>query len=102
MIRRVSGHYGASVLIAGGLTRALEERDDKRPLISDIPVLAQPFLQVSHKVILVHRPAVYSVEPPIGFKGDWRSLAVLRIVKNQSGKMGDVEVCFEGEYGLFS
>ena len=82
------------VVAISQLSRACEQRNDKRPLMSDLRE-AGGLEQDADLIVFPYRPAYYGEDAPPG-------MAELRVVKNRQGPTGFVECAFVEEQTLFA
>jgi len=81
------------VLALSQLNRALEQRSDKRPLLSDLRESGS-LEQDADLVMMIHRPEYYDPEAE-------RGAAELRIAKHRNGPVGKLDLYFNEEYVRF-
>ena len=81
------------VVALSQLNRGVEDREDKRPRLSDIRE-SGAIEQDADQIVMLHRPEYYD---PMNKPG----LAELIIAKNRHGSSGIVEVSFEGPFTRF-
>lgn len=83
------------VMILSQMNRGLEQRSDKRPLLSDLRQSGS-LEQDADVVVLLYRDEVYNRESPdLG-------IAELIIAKHRSGPTGLVRLAFSGQYTRFA
>lgn len=82
------------VFAAAQLSRALETRTDKRPVLSDLRE-AGDLENDSDVVIFIYRPDQYEKET------DKHSIAELIVAKHRNGNVGSVETLFRGMFTQF-
>ena len=82
------------VLAAAQLSRAVEQRTDKRPVLSDLRESGS-LEQDADIVMFIHRPDANDLESP---KHD---LAELMVAKHRNGPTGSVEADFRGNLARF-
>jgi len=83
------------MLALSQLNRSLENRDDKRPIISDLRDSGSIEQDADH-IIFIYRDEVYND------KSAQKSIADLIVGKQRNGSIGGVKVKFEGEYSRFT
>lgn len=81
------------VLLLCQLNRKCDERDDKRPMLSDLRSSGE-IEQSADFVAMLYREAIY--DPDCG-----SDLAELAVLKNRSGHKGRVHLWFHGDRSLF-
>ena len=82
------------VIALSQLSRAVEQRHDKRPILSDLRESGQ-IEQDSDLVMFIYREEYYDKET------ERQGLADLIIAKHRNGGLGDVELTFAKEYPRF-
>ena len=82
------------VLAAAQLSRAVEQRTDKRPVLSDLRESGS-LEQDADIVMFIHRPDAMEQESPN------HNLAELMVAKHRNGPTGTVEVVFRGNLARF-
>jgi replicative DNA helicase len=87
---------GISVIAAAQLSREVEKRRDKWPIMSDLRESGN-LEQDADNILLLHRPEVYEPE-----KQDLRGLAHINVVKQRNGPPGVVDLRWEGACMRFS
>jgi replicative DNA helicase len=75
------------VVAAAQLSRAVEQRNDKRPLLSDLRESGS-IEQDSDVVMFIYRDAYYNPETPDGNKAE------IHVTKHRNGPTGMVELIF--------
>lgn len=93
-LKGLAKHFEVPVIAVSQLNRAVEQRQDKRPQLSDIRSSGAIEQDADH-IWFVHRPVVYDsgVEP---------RLAHVLVRKGRYGPTGDVEVNFDAIYTTFT
>ncbi|MDP9401132.1 MAG: replicative DNA helicase [Actinomycetota bacterium] len=82
------------VIALSQLSRAVEQRHDKRPILSDLRESGQ-IEQDSDLVMFIYREEYYDKET------ERQGLADLIVAKHRNGGLGDVELTFAKEYPKF-
>lgn len=80
------------VLAAAQLSRAVEQRTDRRPVLSDLRESGS-LEQDSYCVMFIHRN---EIEKP-----ERRNVAEIIVAKHRNGATGSIELVFRGEYSKF-
>jgi replicative DNA helicase len=94
-IKLMARELDVPVILLSQLNRALEQRSDKRPLLSDLRE-SGAIEQDADVVLMCHRDEYF--EPDSPYKG----LAEILIRKQRNGAPGEIWLRFQGEYSRFS
>lgn len=94
-LKALAKELGVPVLALSQLSRALEARTDKRPILADLRD-SGGIEQDADVVLMLHREEVYRSDP-----GEWRGVAELLIRKNRQGPTGDVLLTWRAEHAAF-
>jgi replicative DNA helicase len=94
-IKLLAKELDIPVIALSQLNRGPEQRNDKRPLLSDLRESGS-IEQDSDMVLLVHREDMYEPESPRAGEAD------LILAKHRNGPTGVVAVAFQGRYSRFS
>jgi replicative DNA helicase len=94
MLKALARDLNVPVLAAAQLSRAVEQRQDKRPLLSDLRESGS-IEQDSDVVMFIYRDAYYDPETQD------ESKAEINIAKHRNGPTGLVELYFQPELTLF-
>lgn len=94
-LKRIARRLGIHVMALAQLNRKVEERRDKRPLMSDLRDSGQ-VEQDADVIMLLHRPEVYWPD-----KEDLKGVGILDVAKNRNGPTGVVRLNFEKAYTRF-
>ncbi len=87
------------VVALSQLRRSVEERNDKRPILSDLRE-SGALEQDADVVIFIHRPELYGIESyPDG--ESTQGIAEVMISKQRNGPTGDVKLTFVKQYARF-
>jgi replicative DNA helicase len=89
-LKALAKELGVAVIALAQLNRKVEDRPDRRPVLSDLRDSGE-IEQDADIVILVHRPEMYDPENP-----DLRGYAEALIRKQRSGSLGDVPLRYDG------
>ena len=87
------------VIALSQLRRSVEERGDKRPILSDLRE-SGALEQDADVVIFIHRPELYGIESyPDG--SPTAGVAEVMISKQRNGPTGEIKLAFVKEYARF-
>jgi replicative DNA helicase len=95
-LKALAKELGVAVIALAQLNRKVEERPDRRPVLSDLRDSGE-IEQDADIVALVHRPEMYEPENP-----ELRGFAELLVRKHRGGPLGDVLLRFDGPTCSFS
>ena len=87
-LKALAKEHAAIIICLAQLSRKVEDRKDRRPLMSDLRESGS-IEQDADKILLLHRPEYY--EPD---REELRGKAILIMAKNRNGPTGDVELLF--------
>jgi replicative DNA helicase len=82
------------VLAAAQLSRAIEQRSDKEPQLSDLRESGS-LEQDSDIVMFIHRPELYEKDPVN------QNLAQIKVAKHRNGPVGTIEMVFRAKLAKF-
>ena len=88
-LKIMANEYNVPIVILAQLSRGVEQRQDKRPMLSDLRDSGS-IEQDSNVVAFLHRP---DEEEP--------NIVQLTIQKNREGSLGTIDYYFEGKYMTF-
>lgn len=88
-LKIMANEYNVPIVILAQLSRGVEQRQDKRPMLSDLRDSGS-IEQDSNVVAFLHRP---NEEEP--------NVVQLTIQKNREGSLGTIDYYFEGKYMTF-
>jgi len=94
-LKYLSKELGIPVILLSQLNRAVEQRENKRPFMSDLRSSGE-IEQDADCIIMVYRDEYYYPE-----ESDDKGLAELIVTKNRMGELGFVKTQFLGQYSKF-
>lgn len=95
-LKALAKELGVAVVALAQLNRKVEERPDRRPVLSDLRDSGE-IEQDADIVMLVHRPEMYDPE-----NQEVRGYAEVLVRKHRSGALGDIPLRFDGPTCSFS
>ncbi len=93
-LKQLARELNVPLVAAAQLSRAVEQRNDKRPMLSDLRESGS-IEQDSDVVIFIYRDAYYNKETPDGDRTE------IHIAKHRNGPTGQVDLVFIPELTLF-
>jgi replicative DNA helicase len=95
-LKYLSKELDIPIILLSQLSRGVEQRENKRPLMSDLRSSGE-IEQDADCIIMVYRDEYYNKE-----ESDDKGLAEIIVAKNRMGQIGWVKCRFQGEYSKFS
>jgi replicative DNA helicase len=95
-LKALAKELGVAVIALAQLNRKVEDRPDRRPVLSDLRDSGE-IEQDADIVMLVHRPEMYEPE-----NTDLRGYAEVLLRKQRGGPLGDIPLMFDGPTCSFS
>jgi replicative DNA helicase len=93
-LKQLARELNVPVLAAAQLSRAIEQRSDKEPQLSDLRESGS-LEQDADIVMFIHRPEIYDRDT------DKPGLAQIKVAKHRHGPVGEVQLVFLGQYTKF-
>ncbi len=94
-LKELSKEIGVPIIALSQLSRAVESRNDKRPMLSDLRESGS-IEQDADLVCFIYRDDYYNHD------SEERGIAELIIAKNRHGEQGTVKLAWMGQYTLFA
>lgn len=94
-LKKLARKYNVPVLALCQLSRSLESRMDKRPILSDLRE-SGTIEQDADVVMFIYRDEVYNKDDPAS-----KGMAELLVSKNRQGRTGIIDLVFEANKTLF-
>ena len=95
-LKYLSKELDIPIILLSQLSRGVEQRENKRPLMSDLRSSGE-IEQDADCIIMVYRDEYYTKE-----ESEDKGLAEIIVAKNRMGQIGWVKCKFEGQYSKFS
>jgi replicative DNA helicase len=93
-LKQLARELNVPVLAGAQLSRAVEQRQDKRPVLSDLRESGS-LEQDSDIVMFIHRPDMYEKE------GSRTNIAEIIVAKHRNGPTADIQLVFRGNLTKF-
>ena len=98
-LKALARELSVPVIALSQLSRAVEQRPDHRPMLSDLRE-SGAIEQDADMVCFIHRPEYYKIYTSAD-GSDLRGMAEIIIAKHRNGAVGDVRLRFIGQYTRF-
>jgi replicative DNA helicase len=93
-LKLMARNLAVPVIVLSQLSRKVEERSDKRPMLSDLRE-SGAIEQDADMVLMLYRDDYYNPDSP------WKGIAECLVKKNRMGAVGDVKLIFQPEFSRF-
>lgn len=94
-LKQVARQYNVPIILLSQLSRSVEQRQDKRPLMSDLRDSGS-IEQDADLIMLLYRDEYYSRSSDTG------SIIEIQLAKHRNGPVGTIELLFEKEFSRFA
>lgn len=94
-LKRMAKDLGVPVICLAQLSRKVEERSDKRPMMSDLRDSGS-IEQDADVIVMMYRDEYYNKDKP-----DNKGWAEANVVKHRNGEPGVVNLLFQGQFSRF-
>ena len=95
-LKYLSKELDIPIILLSQLSRGVEQRENKRPLMSDLRSSGE-IEQDADCIIMVYRDEYYKKE-----ESEDKGLAEIIVAKNRMGQIGWIKCNFDGQYSKFS
>lgn len=92
-LKRLARDLNVSIVLLSQLSRAVEQRKDKRPILSDLRDSGE-IEQDADKILFLHRDDYYDRDKE-------NNIVEVVVAKNRNGSLGTVELEFDKQYQKF-
>lgn len=106
-LKRLAKQFKVPVVALAQLSRELEKRENKRPIMSDLKESGD-IEQDADVVMFLHREEYYLEREKSSNMSDWmqkmnqaKGMAELLVAKNRSGSVGTVDLRYDANLGIF-
>lgn len=97
-LKAMGKEFGCPVFLISQLNRSVEQRPNKRPMLSDLRD-SGTIEQDADIVLMLYRDDYYKAKDG---KTDFDNIAEVIVTKNRNGETGTARLLFEGQYGRFA
>lgn len=93
-LKLLARELNVSIIVTSQLSRKPEERDDKRPVITDFTNTASSISNYADKILFLYRDSYYKKE-------NKSNITEIIVAKNENGKTGTAKLGWMPEYCMF-
>lgn len=93
-LKLLARELNVSIIVTSQLSRKLEERDDKRPVITDFTNTASSISNYADKILFLYRDSYYKKE-------NKSNITEIIVAKNENGRTGTAKLGWMPEYCMF-
>ena len=93
-LKQIGGELDVPILAAAQMSRAVEQRTEKRPILSDLRESGD-LENDADVVMFIYRPDQYEN------KTDKQNMTEIIVAKHRNGPVGSIELLFRGELAKF-
>lgn len=97
-LKAMGKEFNCPVFLISQLNRSVEQRPNKRPMLSDLRD-SGTIEQDADIVLMLYRDDYYKAKDG---KTDFDNIAEVIVAKNRNGETGTARLSFEGQYGRFA
>lgn len=97
-LKALGKEFNCPVFLISQLNRSVEQRPNKRPMLSDLRD-SGTIEQDADIVLMLYRDDYYKAKDG---KTDFDGIAEVIVAKNRNGETGTARLAFEGQYGRFA
>lgn len=97
-LKAMGKEFNCPVFLISQLNRSVEQRPNKRPMLSDLRD-SGTIEQDADIVLMLYRDDYYKAKDG---KTDFDNIAEVIVTKNRNGETGTARLLFEGQYGRFA
>ena len=94
-LKDLAKELNVPVLITAPISKSLEFRENKRPMLSDIRDFGDVLEYYGDIIVMLYRDEYYDPET------EDRGIADLIVIKHRNGPVGTVKMLFEPQYGRY-
>ena len=93
-LKLLAKKLNVSIIVTSQLSRKPEERNNKRPVITDFTNTTSSILNYADKILFLYRDSYYNKE-------NKSNMTEIIVEKNKNGKIGTTKLEWMQEYGMF-